>query len=515
MIFAVLNKLKEAILSVLPVFAAVFLLHFAGVSIFRDIELTVFGISSVLVVIGMALFNIGAESSMQKMGELVGASVTKRRNIVLLIVVFFLFGAFITVAEPDLSVLAEQATADSASRLVLIISVGIGVGIFLVVGAIRILFQKSLKMWLLCFYALTFVICAMVDKAHIPLSLDSGGVTAGPITVPFILAIGVGIASSRASNQSEADSFGLVAFASIGPILVTLILSILMRDKPTVYDVSAITEGFIGDSVFKPFGVALVGPNGALAKVAISLLPILIFFVVYDLIFIKLSVRKLSGFVLGIVFVYFGLVIFLTGVEAGFLPIGQALGINVVNKDVSLLAIVGALLGLAAVFAEPAVHVLTNQIENVSQGTINKKTVLITLAIGNALAIAVSMLRVRFGFNVLYVIIPGYAIAFALAFVVPDIYSAIAFDAGGVVSGPMNSTFILPFAIGACFAINGPEKAASAIMTDAFGTIGLVALMPFLVIQILGLTGTIRVYSERKFARARTTYEHDDQIIHF
>ena len=289
MIFAVLKKLKEAILSVLPVVAAVFLLHFAKVSVFRNIEIVVFAISVVLVILGMALFNIGAESSMQKMGELVGASVTKRRNIVLLIVVFFMFGAFITVAEPDLSVLAQQAAGDATSRIILIVSVSIGVGIFLVVGALRILFQKSLKIWLLCFYALMFVICAMVDKVHIPLSLDSGGVTTGPITVPFILAIGVGIASSRAGNKSEADSFGLVAFASIGPILVTLILSIIMRDKPAVYDVDSLANGVIGDSVFKPFAISLFGKNGTLLKVAISLLPILVFFIIYDLIFIKLS----------------------------------------------------------------------------------------------------------------------------------------------------------------------------------------------------------------------------------
>lgn len=515
MLGAVLKKLKEAVLSVLPVLAVVLILNFSKVTGFENNELIVFGISIALVVIGMALFNIGAESSMSKMGELVGSSITKKRNLALLIVVFFLFGVFVTVAEPDLAVLAQQAAGDSTSRLILIIAVGIGVGAFLVIGALRILFQKSLKVWLLAFYGLMFAICAMVDYIHIPLSLDSGGVTTGPITVPFILAIGLGIASSRAGNKQDADSFGLVAFASIGPILVTMIMSIVMRDKPVIYDIASFNEGMIKDSIGAPFLNSLLGLNGTLFKVALSLFPILIFFIIYELIFIKLSPRKLFGLIIGVIFVYVGLVVFLTAVEAGFLPIGQKVGHSVAGEDVKLLVLVGAVLGLSAVFAEPAVHVLTNQIENVSDGAVNKITVLITLAVGNALAISIAMLRVKFGFNILYVIVPGYTLAFLLAFIVPDIYSAIAFDAGGVVSGPINSTFILPFAIGACIRTNGAELAGTAVMTDAFGTIGLVALAPLLMIQLVGLSGTIRVYGERKIQRRRTTSEFDDQIIHF
>lgn len=507
-----LKKLKNSFFAVLPIVLVVLVLHFTKIVTFSGKELILFSVSSVLVVIGMFLFNIGAESSMQEIGQLVGSSVTKKKSIAFLIIIFFLFGLFITVAEPDLSVLATQATNSEISKLILIISVGVGVGVFLVIGALRILLQKSLKVWLLGFYGIMFALCCLVDYARIPLSLDSGGVTTGPITVPFILSVGIGIAASRAGNKSDADSFGLVAFSSIGPILVVLILSLISPSQNS-YDISAL-QAVNSDNIPMMFVNKLIGLNGTLFKVAISTLPILVFFIVYELIFIKLPGRKLLGLVLGILLVYFGLVLFLTAVEAGFLPIGQSLGKNLAEYNAKIFILVGAALGLAAAFAEPAVHVLTSQVQSVSEGAVSRTAVLLTIAVGNALAIGLSMLRVKLGFNLLWIIVPGYILAFFLSFIVPDIYSAIAFDAGGVVSGPMNSTFILPFAIGACYALNGAE-AGSKIMTDAFGTIGVVALMPLLMIQLLGLSGTIRIASERKIARLRTTAEFDNQIIHF
>lgn len=507
-----LKKLKNSFFAVLPIVLVVLVLHFTNIVTFSGKELILFSVSSVLVVVGMFLFNIGAESSMQEIGQLVGSSVTKKKSIAFLIIIFFLFGLFITVAEPDLSVLATQATNSEISKLILIISVGVGVGVFLVIGALRILLQKSLKVWLLGFYGIMFALCCLVDYARIPLSLDSGGVTTGPITVPFILSVGIGIAASRAGNKSDADSFGLVAFSSIGPILVVLILSLISPSQNS-YDISAL-QAVNSDNIPMMFVNKLIGLNGTLFKVAISTLPILVFFIVYELIFIKLPGRKLLGLVLGILLVYFGLVSFLTAVEAGFLPIGQSLGKNLAEYNEKIFILVGAALGLAAAFAEPAVHVLTSQVQSVSEGAVSRTAVLLTIAVGNALAIGLSMLRVKLGFNLLWIIVPGYILAFFLSFIVPDIYSAIAFDAGGVVSGPMNSTFILPFAIGACYALNGAE-AGSKIMTDAFGTIGVVALMPLLMIQLLGLSGTIRIASERRIARLRTTAEFDNQIIHF
>ena len=269
-----LLKLKDSLLSTLPVLVVVLVLYIAKVTTFDPNQLWVFGISVVLVIIGMWLFNLGSESSMSKMGELIGSSITKKRSMLMLVIIFFLFGALITMAEPDLSVLADQVPIDS---MVLTISIGVGVGFFMVVGAIRILLEKSLTLWLLAFYGLMFALCCLVDYSFVPLSMDSGGVTTGPITVPFILAVGVGLATSRSGKKTDADSFGLVAFSSIGPILVVLILSIFLKKEQLAYHYEQVV---VPTNIMTPFGKAFIGLNGTLLKVAISIGPVVVFFLI-------------------------------------------------------------------------------------------------------------------------------------------------------------------------------------------------------------------------------------------
>ena len=504
-----LLKLKDSLLSTLPILVVVLVLYFTKVANFEPNQLWVFGISVVFVIIGMWLFNMGAETSMSKMGELIGSSITKKRSMAMLVIIFFLFGAFITMAEPDLSVLADQVPIDST---VLTVSIGVGVGIFLVIGAIRILLEKSLTLWLLAFYGLMFALCCLVDYSYVPLSLDSGGVTTGPMTVPFILSIGIGLATSRAGKKTDADSFGLVAFSSIGPILVVLILSIFLKNEQLIYSYEPPVSP---DNVFYPFVKALIGENGTLIKVAMSICPIVILFLIYELIFIRISGRKLLSLFIGVILVYVGLIFFLTAVDAGFLPVGKIIGQEIATSgNKVLLIIVGAILGIVAVFAEPAVHVLTNQIQTVSSGTVKKTAVLLAIAIGNGIAIGLAMLRTFMGFSLFYIVVPGYFLAFLLSFFVKPIYTAIAFDSGGVVSGPMNSTFIQPFAIGACFVFAG-ANASTEIMKNAFGTIAIVALMPLIMIQLLGLTGTVKEKYRMSVARKRVADAYDDQIIHF
>lgn len=515
-----LKSLKDSFLATLPVLVVVLVLFFTRLINFTVPELIVFLISSVLVILGMCLFNVGAETSMSKMGELVGSSLTKQRKMGLLVVIFFLFGLFITIAEPDLSVLADQVPINSG---VLIVSIGVGVGIFLVIGALRILFQKSLKVWLLAFYGLMFALCCLIDSINIPLSMDSGGVTTGPITVPFILAVGVGIATARSSRKTSSDSFGLVAFCSIGPILTVMILSLIMKAQGTMPSYEFVRK-VIQEPYYTAFTESLffesVNHLGTLVQVLISIAPIVVFFIIYNAIFLKLSLQKTFHTMSGVIYVYIGLVLFMTAIEAGFLPIGQKLGVEIAGLEninpYLVLVFIGAALGVAAVFAEPAVHVLTNQIESVSDGTVKKSSVLIALAVGNGLAIAISMLRIIFKIPLVYIIVPGYFIAFALTFFVPDIYSAIAFDSGGVVSGPMNTTFIMPYAIGACFILNCQGTASSNdILLYALGTVALVALSPLISIQLLGLRATFKQRALYASARNMVREEHDDQIIHF
>ena len=515
MIIELLKKLKEALLSALPVFAVVLFIYITGLITHENYlngpEFLMFSLSAIMITLGMWLFNVGSEKSMSKIGEYLGSSITKKQNMILLVIVFFLVGVFVTVAEPDLAVLAEQVPIN---KWVLIISIGVGVGIFLVVGALRILFAKSLKIWLLAFYGFLFALATLVDQTFIPLSLDSGGVTTGPITVPFILALGIGIAASRSGNKN-ADSFGLVAFSSLGPILVVMIISLTIRDAPYTFEAETITKfSEIGPRFLHSFFKS-ENNTGAFLNVLLALSPILLFFIIINFTLLKLPAKKFWDIILGVGITYIGLVLFLGSVETGFLPMGQRLGIEFAGDSSKywMLVLIGVILGIAAVFAEPAVHVLTDQIENVSSGTVHKKAVLAALAIGNGLAIGLSILRIITpNFNLLYIIVPGYVVAFVLSFFVPDIYFAIAFDSGGVVSGPMNSTFILPYAIGACYSFNGNSEH---IMTDAFGTIAVVAMMPLLSIQFIGLFATIRHANQLKIARHRIKEEFDEQIIHF
>lgn len=509
-----LKKLGTAFFSALPVIVTVLVLYFAKILTIEGSEMIVFAISTVLVVLGMFLFNAGAEQSLSKMGAIVGSSVTKKGKIIYLVIIFFLFGLFITLAEPDLTVLADQVNINT---YVLIISIGIGVGIFCVIGAIRILMQKSLKVWLLAFYGMMFALACIVPNSLIPLSFDSGGVTTGPITVPFILALGVGLAATRGGRNSSADSFGLVAFSSIGPIITVMILSIIIRSS-SPYEVQATESVNVWESfrnVWLPRTIVVgdqkVFSMGTMLHVLISFLPIVVFFFVYEMIFVKLPKKNLSRLMIGSINVFAGLVFFMTAVNAGFMPIGRLLGEQIADKA-WLLVLVGSFLGLGAALAEPAVHVLTDQIETISDGTISKYSVLLALVIGNGIAIALAMLRILVpGVELLYILVPGYIFVFLLSFAVPNMYTGIAFDSGGVISGPMNTTFILPFAISACVALNGSEK----VMTTAFGTVALVALMPLASIQLLGLIAEIKKHRRMRFARDRIREEFDEQIIHF
>ena len=510
-----LKRLGKALLSALPVVVAVMVLYFAGIFTINGSEMIIFSISAVLVVIGMFLFNLGAETAMSKMGSIVGSTITKKAKLSYLVIIFFLFGLFITIAEPDLSVLASQVNINS---IVLLVSIGTGVGIFCVIGAIRILLQKSLKMWLLAFYGMMFAIACLVPEKLLPLSFDSGGVTTGPITVPFILAIGVGLAATRGGKSSSEDSFGLLAFSSIGPIITVMILSIIIKDSAP-YQAEAVESLDVWEA-FKNVWLprTVVDANGksslslgTMLTVLISLAPIIVLFIIYDLIFIKLPLRKILRLLNGAGYVYVGLVLFMTAVDAGFMPVGKILGSQIADKS-WVLILVGSFLGIGAALAEPAVHVLTTQIEDVSDGAVSKTSVLLTLVIGNGIAIAVSMLRVIFpSIDLLYILVPGYIFVFILSFAVPNMYTGIAFDSGGVISGPMNTTFILPFTVSACVALNGTEK----VMTTAFGTVALVALMPLISIQLLGLIAEFRIHRRMLFARNRIREEFDDQIIHF
>lgn len=470
------EKLSEALRAVLPVIAIVMVLCFSIAPISTSILLC-FLIGAAMIVIGIMFFTLGAEISMTPMGERVGSAITKSKNLFVIIALGFILGFIITISEPDLQVLAEQVP--SIPNATLILSVAVGVGVFLVVALLRMLFGIALPHLLVGFYLIVFIIAGFVSPDFLAISFDSGGVTTGPMTVPFIMALGVGIASIRTDRHASDDSFGLVALCSIGPILAVLILGMVFNPNESLYTPVELPEISNSVQLWEMFRVAL--PT-YLKEIAISLLPIIVFFGIFQVVALHLSGRHLRRIAIGMVYTYIGLVLFLTGANVGFMPAGNYLGQVIASLDYRWIIIpIGMLIGFFIVKAEPAVYVLNKQVEEITDGGISARAMGTALSVGVAFSIGLAMLRVLTGIPILWFLIPGYAIAIGISFFVPKIFTAIAFDSGGVASGPMTATFLLPFAQGACIAVGGN------IVTDAFGVVSMVAMTPLITIQILGM----------------------------
>lgn len=500
-------KVMESLSSVLPITVIVLLLHFT-ITPLTGGNLAAFMVGAVLMIIGMGLFTLGADHSMMPMGEAVGADLIKTRKLALLIIVPLVMGLFITIAEPDLQVLATQVP--SIPSMTLIVTVAVGVGLFLVVALVRILLQVKLQYILIVLYVLTFVLAVFAPGEMLPMAFDSGGVTTGPITVPFILALGIGIAAVRSGKNAQNDSFGLVAICSVGPILAVMILNIIYSDFGVIPEEAAPP---VIDSVYALLSVFGHAFGDYAKEVAVALSPIVVFFIIFQLIFLKLPAHRLIKLGVGVVYTYVGLVLFLVGVNVGFLPTGAHIGDAIGSLSYNWLLIpLGALMGFFVVMAEPAVHVLNKQVEEITVGAVSRRSMLLSLSVGVAISIAISMVRVLTGISIWWFILPGYAIALVLTFFVPKIFTAIAFDSGGVASGPMTATFLLPFAMGAVAASGGN------LMTDAFGLVAMVAMTPLITIQALGLLYNAKlkkVAAETPPEAIAEAAEPDDDIINF
>lgn len=466
--------------AVLPIIGIVLLLCFGLAPISPSILLC-FLMGAVLLLAGMMFFTLGAEVAMTPMGERIGSCLTKSKKLWLVLGLAFVLGFIITISEPDLQVLAQQVPA--VPNMVLILSVACGVGVFLVVAFLRMLFGIPLPPLLLIFYTVIFVLAFFVPKDFLSVAFDSGGVTTGPMTVPFIMALGIGISSIRSDRHAADDSFGLVALCSIGPILAVMILGMIYNPQEAAYVPPVIPE--IQDSVQLWQMFAVEFPT-YMKEIAIALLPIFLFFIIYQFLVLKLQKKALTKIIIGLVYTYIGLVLFLTGVNVGFMPAGNYLGQMIAGLEQSWLLIpIAMVMGYFIVKAEPAVYVLNKQVEEITDGAISAKAMGRGLSIGVAVSLGIAMIRVLTGISILWFLIPGYAIALGISFFVPKIYTAIAFDSGGVASGPMTAAFLLPLAQGACVTLGGN------IVTDAFGVVAMVAMTPLITIQVMGLYAKI------------------------
>ncbi|MBQ7599955.1 MAG: DUF1538 domain-containing protein [Clostridia bacterium] len=505
---SLLSKLWEALISVLPVMALVLILSFTPLAPLTWLERGIFLVSALFLVLGIGLFNLGSDLAMTPIGRHIGDGLTKSGRIGMLVFVCFLMGVLITVAEPDLSVLAEQISA-VISQPLLIITVGVGVGLFLLLAVVRIITKTDLTALLLFFYMLLFAFAAILissgKQSFLPLAFDSGGVTTGPITVPFIMALGLGIAQTLGGKNAEQNSFGLIALCSAGPVLAVLILSLASGGGDISYPLPDYSiEGSLGPGFF-----SLLGETAW--DVAKSVLLMFGFFLILQFATLHLPKQRLLQIAAGLGLAFAGLVVFLTAAAVGFMPVGYKLGYSMARASTPALQVFAFVIGTIVVLAEPAVHVLNQQVEEVTGGEVTKRQMMVALSIGVGISIGLSVLRLIAGFSLLYYLIPGYLISLGLSFFVPKIYTAIAFDSGGVASGPLTSSFILPITIGACVALRG----ADSVLDYAFGVVALVAMTPLITIQFLGFKAVAKKYLSRKAAVRRILSEDDAQIIYF
>lgn len=503
------QKLKEKILeslsAVLPITGIVMLLSILLVPVDLG-TMVMFITGAVLLVIGMGFFQLGAEMAMTPLGEGIGVQISKTRRIFIVCLIGFSMGAIITISEPDLQVLAEQVP--SIPNYSLILTVAVGVGIFLALAIIRILFQINLSTILIVLYVILIGISFFVEKDFLAVAFDSGGVTTGPMTVPFIMAMGVGLASVRGDKNASSDSFGLVALSSVGPVLAVLILGCFYHPTEAAVASSTVANVVTTRDVVWEFVMSM---PPYVKEVLISLLPVAAVFAIFQLLSRRYQRRQVKRVLIGFVYTYIGLLLFLCGVNVGFAPVGSSLGRDIALENWRwLLVPIGMLIGYYIVKAEPAIQVLNHQVEDVTNGAVSAQSMNRCLSIGVSVSVGLTMFRVLTGLPIFWIIIPGYIIALLMSRFVPKMFVGIAFDSGGVASGPMTTTFLLPLCIGACDAIGGN------VMTDAFGVVALVALTPLIAIQIMGMVYQYKLKKADEVAMQEVAFlDGADEIFEF
>lgn len=512
-----LKALGSSSLSIIPVIILVLLLSLFKIAPLNysrgDYWLLLSGM--VVLILGLTLFQVGASNGLTKVGEYMGSSLSKQKNIFIVVLFTIALGALITCAEPSIMIVTQQV---NLPPFLLVGSIALGVGIFVAIGVLRIIYHRSLKIWYLFFYGIVFMLIFFIGqdetkRSFLPFIFDSGGITTGSATVPFILALGAGVAAVRGGKNASSDSFGLVGIASIGPI-ITMTILFLLSNNDTTY-VPSYNE--LGSASILTMYLNTLLPRsfsslGTLLNVLIALTPIVVIFFIYERIFMHLPGNVIKRLLVGFLVSYFGLVLFLSGAGAAMTPIGNYVGLKLGAYSPALIITLAFIIGLVTILCEPAVHVLTKDMQKISDGRISKVTVLLTLSLGVGLAIALAAIRTIYNFSIMYYIIPGYILSLSLMFICPDIYTAMAFDSGGTASGPMSSSFVLPLIVGLTTTLYG-DKAN--YYEQSFGLIALIAMTPIIAIQILGVYQNINEYKAKVVMRKHVYSATDAQIIHF
>ena len=496
------DKMKESALSIVPFFLIIITLYFVFLP-FNIWAMLAILVATLFMIVGMSLFNVGVDMSTMKMGGYVGSHLSKSRRLTFMCILSFILGFIVTIAEPDLMVLSEQVPGIS-SKWIILITVSMGTGIFLLLSTIRTIFRLSIRTMLIISYAIALILCIFAPVNFLPLAFDTMGVTTGSVSVPFIMSFGLGICAVRGGKNNQEDGFGLIALASIGPVLAILIVSMFIKGN-AIADTAAV-EMVTSNS---ELGLLLLDNLlSYLKEVFIVIIPIFIFFLIYNFIFLKLPKNTLVRIFIGLLYTYLGLVVFLIGVSTGYLPTADILGRTIADGNYKWLLIpISLIMGFTMVFAEPAVHVLNKQVEDITEGVISKKSMLIGLSLGVALAMLIIVARALFAIDFMWVCTPLVIIMLILSIFTPDLFEGIAFDSGGVAAGSLTASFVLPFIIGVCSSL-GLDS-----MLFAFGSIAIVAILPTIVIQIMGIKYMLVVSRNKR--KSRKKVNSDITIIDF
>lgn len=475
-----LEKFKEVSASVLPITLLVFVMTMA----FIDVEgslLARFFIGAFMIILGLGIFLLGTDMGVSRIGGYMGRQIALSHSPAIVFLAGFGLGFLVSVAEPDLLILADQVSS-AMDRLIspglIVVVVSLGVGLMMGYGFLRILFSIGLSKSFWIFYGIILAGLIFVAEPFHSVAFDASGATTGAMTTPFILAMGLGVSALKGHDAGEKDSFGLVGFASCGPILAVMILNILLGVK----EINGPEEVFVPQpGILGPFlhGIFQTGKDALTA-----LLPIFIVFILINRVKLKLPKRILAPIIAGMLYTWIGLCLFLTGVHAGFMDLARIMGQQLGQMPQAgwMLPVLGFVLGLVVVLAEPAVYVLATQVEDVTGGSIPKKLILTALSIGVAFAVCLSMIRILVEPLKLWMfLVPGFLTALLLSRKVPEIFVGIAFDSGGVASGPMTATFILALAQGVAEAIPHAN-----VLNDGFGIIATVAMTPIIMIMLVG-----------------------------
>lgn len=499
MIESLKEKLFESFISILPI--AIIILVVCSCIVPIDTNLLVlFFIGVIMLIIGLTLFTNGVDTSMISFGSKLGTKLVQTKNIWLISFISFIIGIVITLTEPDLQILASQV--NGVPNMVLMVAVAVGVGAFLVIALLRIIFDISLRLLLLIFYTILFGLAFFVPADFLSIAFDSGGVTTGPMTVPFLISLGIGVTAVKQGKNNSSDTFGTIALCSVGPIIAVMVLGIFYKASGGEYNMPESQPLPDTMNVFKLFVDSIIEH---IESVGMAISPIIVFFVLFQLVSKSFSKTQIIRVIVGFIFTFLGLVIFLSGASVGFMPMGYAMGGAIATKGTGFLLIpIGMIIGYFIVLAEPSVYVLTKQVEKASAGAVSSKSMNLGLSIGVSIAIGLSMLRILTGINILWILVPGYLISLVLTFFVPKLFTGIAFDSGGVASGAMASTFVLPFAIGAAIATNAN------VFTQAFGCIAFIALAPLITVQFSGL-----IYANKTKKAFGSILLEEDHIIEY